>query len=52
MSRWLRIQDVEPDPEPVRPEECGCGDARCRGRLVITLHDAHAGPEWMLTFRG
>ena len=39
-------------PGPVQPEECGCGDARCRGRLVITLHDAHAGPDWMLTFRG
>jgi len=39
-------------PGPVRPGECGCGDARCRGRLVVTLHDAHAGPDWMLTFRG
>jgi hypothetical protein len=35
---------------PVQP--CDCGDARCRGRLLVTLHDAHAGPGWMLTFRG
>ena len=39
-------------PGPVHPEECACGDARCRGRLVVRLHDAHAGPDWMLTFRG
>jgi hypothetical protein len=36
----------------VEPTACACGDVRCRGRLVITLHDAHAGPNWMLTFRG
>lgn len=34
----------------VRP--CACGDAGCPGRLVVTLHDAHAGPGWTLTFRG
>jgi hypothetical protein len=38
--------------EPVEPEACSCGDGRCRGRLVITLHESHAGPDWMLTFRG
>lgn len=38
--------------EPVELAACRCGDTRCRGRMVITLHDAHAGPEWMLTFRG
>jgi hypothetical protein len=31
---------------------CSCGDVRCMGRLVITLHDSYAGPDWMLTFRG
>jgi hypothetical protein len=36
----------------VEPTACHCGDARCQGRLVITLHEAHAGPNWMLTFRG
>jgi hypothetical protein len=38
--------------EPVEPAACACGDARCRGRMVITLHESHAGPDWMLTFRG
>ena len=33
-------------------QPCHCGDARCRGRLLVTLHDAHAGPRWTLTFRG
>lgn len=37
---------------PVEPSACDCGDGRCQGRLAITLHDAHAGPDWMLTFRG
>lgn len=39
-------------PQPVEPTACTCGDVRCQGRLVITLHDSHAGPNWMLTFRG
>lgn len=39
-------------PEPVAPEACGCREGRCRGRLVITLHEAHAGPDWTLTYRG
>jgi hypothetical protein len=39
-------------PQPVEPTACACGDVRCQGRLVITLHDSHAGPNWMLTFRG
>ena len=39
-------------PGPVEPTACACGDVRCRGRLVVTLHDSHAGPNWMLTFRG
>jgi hypothetical protein len=34
------------------PKPCACEDVRCMGRLVITLHDSHAGPHWMLTFRG
>ena len=34
------------------PKPCSCEDVRCMGRLVITLHDSHAGPHWMLTFRG
>lgn len=34
------------------PTACACGDARCKGRLAIRLHEAHAGPDWMLTFRG
>lgn len=38
--------------EPPRPAACDCGESGCRGRLVITLHDAHAGPGWMLTYRG
>ena len=38
--------------EPVEPRACDCRDGRCQGRLAITLHDAHAGPDWMLTFRG
>jgi hypothetical protein len=38
--------------EPVEPTACSCGDLRCQGRLVITLHESHAGPNWMLTFRG
>ena len=38
--------------EPVEPKACSCGDVRCQGRLVITLHESHAGPNWMLTFRG
>jgi hypothetical protein len=38
--------------EPVEPTDCACGDARCGGRLVITLHESHAGPNWTLTFRG
>lgn len=37
---------------PVEPRACSCADARCRGRMVITLHESHAGPNWMLTFRG
>jgi hypothetical protein len=37
---------------PVEPEVCSCGDDRCRGRLAIRLHESHAGPDWMLTFRG
>jgi hypothetical protein len=36
----------------VEPSACDCGEGGCAGRLVITLHDAHAGPGWMLTFRG
>jgi hypothetical protein len=43
-SVWMR--------GPVEPTACDCGDARCRGRLVITLHDSHAGPNWKLTYRG
>ena len=38
--------------EPVRPGACDCGEDGCRGRLVVTLHEAHAGPGWMLTYRG
>ena len=38
--------------EPVELTACDCGDDRCQGRFVITLHDSHAGPDWMLTFRG
>ena len=37
---------------PVEPTACACGDGRCQGRLVIRLHESHAGPDWMLTFRG
>ena len=37
---------------PVEPRACSCGDVRCQGRLVITLHESHAGPDWTLTFRG
>ena len=37
---------------PVEPKPCSCGDGRCKGRLVITLHDSYAGPNWKLTFRG
>lgn len=37
---------------PVEPKPCSCGDGRCRGCLVITLHESHAGPNWTLTFRG
>ena len=39
-------------PAPLEPKACSCDDARCQGRLVITLHESHAGPNWMLTFRG
>jgi hypothetical protein len=39
-------------PGRVEPSACDCGEGGCAGRLVITLHDAHAGPGWMLTFRG
>ena len=39
-------------PEGARPAACECGESGCRGRLVIMLHDAHAGPGWTLTFRG
>jgi hypothetical protein len=38
--------------EPIEPKPCDCGDSGCVGRLVVTLHEAHAGPNWMLTFRG
>ncbi|MEX2222467.1 MAG: hypothetical protein WEG40_11785 [Candidatus Rokuibacteriota bacterium] len=38
--------------QPVEITACACGDDRCRGRLVIVLHESHAGPEWTLTFRG
>lgn len=38
--------------EPVEVKACPCGDRRCKGRLVITLHESHAGPDWMLTVRG
>ena len=38
--------------DPVLPKLCSCGDGRCKGRLVITLHDSYAGPNWKLTFRG
>jgi hypothetical protein len=38
--------------EPVEPKVCSCGEGRCKGRLVITLHEAHVGPDWTLTFRG
>jgi hypothetical protein len=38
--------------EPVESKACACGDERCKGRLTITLHESHAGPDWMLTFRG
>jgi len=34
------------------PRSCSCGDVRCMGRLVVMLHDSHAGPNWTLTFRG
>jgi len=37
---------------PVDPGPCACGDRRCKGRLAIRLHESHAGPGWMLTFRG
>jgi hypothetical protein len=37
---------------PVEPRACTCGDGRCKGRLAVTLHESHAGPDWMLTFRG
>jgi len=37
---------------PVEPRACTCGDRRCKGRLAVTLHESHAGPDWMLTFRG
>src|SRR5215471_526738 len=37
---------------PVEPKPCSCGDGRCKGCLVITLHDSYAGPGWKLTFRG
>jgi len=37
---------------PAEPKACSCGDGRCKGRLVITLHDSYAGPNWKLTFRG
>jgi hypothetical protein len=37
---------------PGEPKPCSCGDGRCKGRLVITLHDSYAGPNWKLTFRG
>ena len=37
---------------PAGPTACACGDGRCQGRLAITLHESHAGPDWMLTFRG
>ena len=37
---------------PVEPKACTCGDGRCKGRLAVTLHESHAGPDWMLTFRG
>jgi hypothetical protein len=37
---------------PVEPKACSCGDGRCRGRLVIMLHETHAGPNWTLTYRG
>jgi hypothetical protein len=37
---------------PVEPKPCSCGDGRCKGCLVITLHDAYVGPNWKLTFRG
>lgn len=39
-------------PGRVEPTACDCDESGCRGRLVVTLHDAHAGPGWMLTFRG
>ena len=39
-------------PQPPVPTACDCEESGCHGRLVITLHDAHAGPGWMLTFRG
>ena len=38
--------------DPVFPKPCSCGDGRCKGRLVITLRDSYAGPNWKLTFRG
>ena len=38
--------------DPVFPNPCSCGDGRCKGRLVITLRDSYAGPNWKLTFRG
>ena len=39
-------------PGRVEPVACGCGEHGCEGRLVVTLHDAHAGPGFTLTFRG
>jgi hypothetical protein len=39
-------------PGPIEPKVCSCGEGWCQGRLVITLHEAHVGPDWMLTFRG
>lgn len=38
--------------EPIEPAPCSCGDIGCIGRLVVTLHESHAGPNWTLTFRG
>ena len=50
----LRITYPTPEwcPPPAEPTACDCEESGCHGRLVITLHDAHAGPGWMLTFRG
>ena len=52
LIRMDHVSHGEWASDPVQPRACAGGDCRCKGRLVIMPHESHAGPDWMLTFRG